>query len=241
MAGVTGRSVLDFDSAYFKIRQSIDQRDPQHYAVYIGQDGLGLPDRDYFSKSDFAAQKAKYQAYIGELLRLISWPDADANAKRVLDLETAVAGASWTKTQQRDPVTNYNAMSVDELDRLAPGFAWRVLLANAKLPQVTRVIVAEKGAFPALAAMWRSTPVDVLKAWEAFHVADNAVPYLSKTFKELRKFILWVSRQDPGRATATESPLEARRARGRRRRLSQHGTFWRFRHDGVWRGSTLYG
>jgi putative endopeptidase len=184
MAALTGRSVLDFDSTYFKVWQNIDQGDPRHYAVYLGQDGLGLPDRDYFLKPDFAELKAKYQTYIGHMLELINWPDADANARHVVEFETAVADASWTKEQQRDPVANYHAMSLDELERLAPGFAWRKFLAEARLPQVSRVVVAEKDAFPKLAVIWQRTPLDVLKAWEAFHVADAAGPYLSNNFAD---------------------------------------------------------
>lgn len=184
MAGLTGRSVLDFDSAYFRVWLNIDQGDPRHYAVYLGQDGLGLPDGYYYLKPGFADPKAKYQTYIGHILRLINWPDAYANARRVVEFETAVADASWAKEQQRDPVANYHAMSLDELQRFAPGFAWRRFLAEARLPQVSRVVVAEKDAFPKLAAIWQRTPLGVLKAWEAFHVADAAAPYLSKNFAD---------------------------------------------------------
>jgi putative endopeptidase len=185
IAGITGRSVLDFDSAFFKTWQDIDLRNPRHYAVYVGQDGLGMPDRGYYLNADFAEQRAKYQAYAGQLLHLISWPDADRNAKSIVEFETAVAGASWTKTQQRDPLANYNAMSLDELKSLAPEFAWRRFLNNGGLSRVSRVVVAEKDAFPKLASIWKQTPLDVIKAWEAFHVADNAAPYLSKDFADL--------------------------------------------------------
>jgi len=184
LAGLTGRAVVDFDGSFFKIWQNVDLRDPQHYAMYLGQDGLGLPDLDYYSKPEFAETKAKFQAYAGRLLNLIDWPDAGSNAKRVVDLETSVAAVSWTKAQQRDAVLNYNAMSVEELERMAPGFGWRALLAQARLPQVTRVVVAEKGAFPKMAAIWKHTPPDVLRAWAAFHIADNAAPYLSKSFAD---------------------------------------------------------
>ena len=66
----------------------VDLKDPKHYAVYMGQGGLGLPDRDYYLKPDFAAPKAKYQAYVAQLLHLIDWPDADARAKDVVAFET---------------------------------------------------------------------------------------------------------------------------------------------------------
>ena len=116
------------------------------------------------------------------LLELIDWPDPTRASQHVVDFETVVAEASWTKTQQRDPVATYNAMSVDALEQFAPGFAWRAFLTGARLPQVTRVVVAEKAAFPTLASVWHTTSLDTQKAWLAFHVADNAAPYLSATF-----------------------------------------------------------
>ena len=121
LAGLTGRSVIDFDGSFFKLCQNVDLRDPQHYAVYIGQDGLGLPDLDYYSKPAFAETKAKYEVYAGRLLHLIDWADAEANAKRVVELETAAAAVSWNKEQQRDATMTYNAMSVEELEGMAPG------------------------------------------------------------------------------------------------------------------------
>ncbi len=75
-------------------------------------------------------------------------------------------------------------MTVDELAKLAPGFAWKDFLAAAKMPKLSRVIVAEKSAFPKLAAIFAQTPMPTLQAWHAFHLADNAAPYLSKPFTD---------------------------------------------------------
>ena len=73
-------------------------------------------------------------------------------------------------------------MSVAELQAFAPGFAWRTYFEAAGLGNVTRVIVSEKSAFPKLAAIYSSTPIELLKAWAAFNVADHAAPYLSRPF-----------------------------------------------------------
>jgi putative endopeptidase len=184
LAALMGRGNADLEGSLFNLFIDVDLKDPKHYAAYVSQSGLGLPDRDYYLKPDFAAQKAKYQAYVAQLLHLANWPDADARAKDVVDFETKIADASWTKAQQRDPVAIYNPMTIGELEKLAPGFAWKAYLAQASLAKLDHVVVAEKSAFPKLAAIYAGTPVETLQAWHAFHVADNAAPYLSKPFTD---------------------------------------------------------
>ncbi len=184
LAKLMGRTATDFESSLFNYGIDVDLKDPGIYAFYIGQGGLGLPDRDYYLKADFAAQKKAYQDYVATLLRLTNWPEAEARAKDVVDFETKIAQASWTKAQQRDPIATYNPMTVDELAKFAPGFAWKDFLATTGMSQLPRVIVAEKSAFPKLAATYKETALATLQAWEAFHVADNAAPYLSKPFTD---------------------------------------------------------
>ena len=182
LAALMGRQNADFHGGIFGVGIDVDIKDPKHYTVYLGQAGLGLPDRDYYLKPDFAAKKEKYQAYAAQLLRLLDWPDADKRAAEVIDFETKIADASWTKTQQRDPIATYNAMTIPELETLAPKFAWRKFLAEAGLPKVERVVVGEKTAFPKIAEIFDTTPLETLQAWQAFNMADHAAPYLSKAF-----------------------------------------------------------
>ncbi|HEV2805652.1 MAG TPA: M13 family metallopeptidase [Chthoniobacterales bacterium] len=182
IAGLMGRQNADFHGGIFGVGVDVDIKDPKHYTVYLGQAGLGLPDRDYYLKPDFAAKKEKYKAYATQLLTLINWPEAEKRAAEVIDFESKIADASWTKTQQRDPVASYNPMSIAELEAFAPKFAWRKFLAEAALPKVERVVIAEKSAFPKIAEIFDATPVETLQAWQAFNVADHAAPYLSKAF-----------------------------------------------------------
>jgi putative endopeptidase len=184
LATLMGRTTTDFEQSLFNYGIDVDLKDPNHYAFYIGQGGLGLPDRDYYLKPDFAAQKSAYQNYVATLLRLVNWPEPDARAKDVVDFETKVADASWTKAQQRDPIATYNPMTVDELEKFAPGFAWKPFLTEAKMEKLSRVIVGEKSAFPKLTEIYAKAPVDTIRAWHAFHLADNAAPYLSKPFTD---------------------------------------------------------
>jgi putative endopeptidase len=180
LAALMGHSKADFESSLFNVATEVDLKDPRHYAVYLNQGGLGLPDRDYYLKAEFSAQKAKYQAYVANLLELVAWPDAAARAADVVAFETKVAEASWTKEQQRDPVATYNPTTPAELAHAAPGFAWRAFLADAGLAKAARLIVAEKTAFPKLAAIYARTPLETLRAWQAFHIVDNAAPFLSQ-------------------------------------------------------------
>ena len=68
--------------AVFDVGIGPDDRDPDRYAVGLGQSGLGLPDRDYYLRPEFAAKKAAYRAYVAQMLTLIDWPDADRAATR---------------------------------------------------------------------------------------------------------------------------------------------------------------
>ncbi len=182
LAGLMGKAIIDFEPAIFNVSTDIDLKDTKRYAVYISQGGLGLPDRDYYLKPEFAAAKAAYQAYVAKLLKLTAWPDAEARAKDVIDFEAKIAAASWTKTQDRDIAAIYNPMSIAELQALTPGFDWKPYLASSRLSDRVRVIVAERTAFPKIASIFATAPLDAIRAWLAFHIADNAAPYLSKDF-----------------------------------------------------------
>jgi putative endopeptidase len=184
LAALMGCTNVDFEPTLFNMFIDADLKDPSKYAVYLSQSGLGLPDRDYYLKPDFAAVKKTYQDYAAQLLHLLNWPDADARAKDVVDFETKIAAASWTRVQQRDQIAIYNPMTIAQLQKLTRGFAWKGFLASANLSKLSRVIVAEKSAFPKLAALYAKTPLDTIRAWHAFHIADNAAPYLPKAFTD---------------------------------------------------------
>ena len=179
-----GRHNADLEGTLFGAFIDVDLKDPNKYVLYLSQSGLGLPDRDYYLKSDFATQKEQYRSYIAKLLHLVNWPDSDERAVDVVNFETRIAEASWTKTQQRDPIATYNPMSVTELQTFAPNFAWRPFLSEAGLGKIDNVVVAEKSAFPKIASVFAETPIETLQAWQAFNIADHAAPYLSKAFAD---------------------------------------------------------
>ncbi len=183
-AALMGRTMTDFEFSLFTPVIDVDLKDPNKYAFYFTQAGIGLPDRDYYLKPDFAAQKTAYQNYVTTVLKLLNWPEPDKSAKDIVDFETKIADASWTKAQQRDLNAIYNPMSLPELKKFAPGFAWEKFLAEVKMPKLTRVIIAEKSAFPKIVDAYSKAPVDTIRAWHAFHIADDAAPYLSKPFTD---------------------------------------------------------
>ncbi|MBW8815433.1 MAG: peptidase M13 [Caulobacterales bacterium] len=162
---------------------SIDSKAPTKYMVGAATGGLGLPDRDYYLKPEFADKKAKYQAYVQQILTLAGWEKPAENAKAIVDFETRLAEVSWTRVERRDRDKTYNPMSVAELAAYTPGFDWNRYLAQTELPKgVDRIVVTTNTAFPKYAAIYQDTPLATLKAWQAFHLADGAAPLLSKRF-----------------------------------------------------------
>ena len=186
ITALMGRLQVDFYGSIFTVTTDVDLKDVGHYAVYATQSGLGLPNRDYYLQPSFAPQKAAYQAYAKKLLTLLGWPDPAANAKAVVEFETRIAEASWTKAEQRLIDKTYNPKDRRSLASLTPGFAWDRFLAAADLGKQRRLVVSEITAFPKIAAVYASTPLETLKAWEAFTVADNASFYLSPAFADAR-------------------------------------------------------
>ncbi|MFD1612884.1 M13 family metallopeptidase [Sphingomonas tabacisoli] len=182
LAQLMGDAPRGLYPSLFAMSIDSDLKDPSRYAVYLGQSGLGLPDRDYYLKPELAAKKDAYRVYAAQLLELARWPDPAKAADAVVAFETRIAEASWTKVQQRDPTTQYNPIAPSALPGFAPGFDWAPFLDRAGVAGKPTLIVAEKSAFPKLAALYAETPVETLKAWMAFRIADTAAPYLSKPF-----------------------------------------------------------
>jgi putative endopeptidase len=186
LAALMGTAPLGFENSIFAVYIDADQKDPDHYAVYLSQAGLGMPDRDYYLTPQFATQKAGYQAYVERLLTLIGWDDPKGEAARLVAFETRIAEASWTRAERRDAEKTYNPTTVAELEKASPGFAWRRFLDASELKGIDKLVVGENTAFPKIAAIYAETPLSTLKTWAAFSLADNAAPYLSKPFVQAR-------------------------------------------------------
>lgn len=182
---LAGLMALENQGAFVSMLQlkiDVDEAQPDRYAVHLAQAGLGLPDRDYYLEPQFAPQLALYRIYVARMLSLVGWGDPAGNADRIIALETRIAQASLPRVDQRDPDKIYNPITVAEIEEIQTGFPWAAFLAGAGLASVTRVVEQQKDAIAQIATLYRATPLDVLEAWEAFHVVDRSAPYLSFPF-----------------------------------------------------------
>ncbi|MFC0634126.1 M13 family metallopeptidase [Brevundimonas balnearis] len=182
LARLMGARQGGFGGSFFGFGISDDARNPDRYAVYVGQSGLGLPNRDYYLSDRYADKKAAYQAYVQTLLTMVGWDQPEAMAQAIVDLETRIAEAHWTPVESRNRDRTYNPMTPAELVSAAPGFDFVSYMNAAGLGEVERLVIRQDTAMPKIAAIFGETPVATLQAWQAFHTADDAAPFLSKRF-----------------------------------------------------------
>ncbi|WP_292076693.1 MULTISPECIES: M13 family metallopeptidase [Brevundimonas] len=186
MARLMGESHSGFGGSLFGIDVFEDLKNPNLNSAYLGQGSLGLPDRDYYLKPDFAAQREAYLAYLTTTLTAIGWADPAKTAADILAFETKVADKQWTTVERRQIDKLYNPAKASDLTTLAPGFDWAGFLAGAQVSNVDTLVLMENTAIPAIAQVFADTPIETLKAWQAFNVVDQASPYLSKAFVDAR-------------------------------------------------------
>jgi putative endopeptidase len=180
LVDLMGAGCRSFFNSVFSLEIGLHDPAPGRYGVSISQGGLGL-NRDYYVAPSLAQEKTAYLTYMRQLLGMIDWEAPAETAAAILAFETAIARVSWADTERSDPNKTYNPVTVSALEKSAP-FPWRRLLANANLGHLQHVVVVEKTAVPKIAAIYARTPLRTLKAWQAFHLADTAAPYLSKRF-----------------------------------------------------------
>ncbi|HEX4737038.1 MAG TPA: M13-type metalloendopeptidase [Allosphingosinicella sp.] len=141
-----------------------DDKEPNEYALNLGQGGLGLPDRDYYLRDDpkLAETRAAYQRHLEKMLILAGESNAAARAAAIVAYETEIARAHWTRVQSRDATKTYNKMSVAKLASDAPGFDFVTYFRDIGAP-VQTVIVAQPSAVTGIAAAVSAAPLQVLK------------------------------------------------------------------------------
>ncbi|HEY0414213.1 MAG TPA: M13-type metalloendopeptidase [Allosphingosinicella sp.] len=162
-----------------------DLKDNSRYAVYLGQGGIGLPDRDYYldlANDKFAEARNKYKAHVATMLGLAGIPDAEAKAGRIFDLETKIARAHWTRTERRQLDKLYNPMSQAELAAKLPGFDWNSYLTAAGLAGQDMFIVAQPSALEGAAKLVASEPLDTWKDYLTYRAVASTAPLLTKAF-----------------------------------------------------------
>jgi putative endopeptidase len=143
--------------------------------------GLGMPDRDYYLLDKYRKQRDAYRAYVQRTFEMIGTPNASAAADKVMAFETEMAKLSWPQADLRDIDKLNNPMTLAQLQKYAPQFDWADYLAETKV-QSPHMIVGDNTAVKAMAALYAKTPLETLKTWQTFKVANDASNYLSKRF-----------------------------------------------------------
>lgn len=163
-----------------------DPADTTRYVAGIGQDGLGMPDRDYYLKDDekFRNYRTEYLSFIETMLTLAGVEEAATKAMRIFDLEMEIAKVHWTQTDIRDIQKIYNPMSPAELAEIAPAYDWPAILAEFGLENIQTIIVTHPSAIAEAGALFMQTPLDDVKAYLKFHFVRNHAAELSSDFDD---------------------------------------------------------
>src|SRR5439155_12657817 len=163
-----------------------DAKHSTDVVVNISQAGLSLPDRDYYTKQDDAAKKLRdqYVAHVTKMLTLLGEPaeKAGADAKKILALETALAQASRTRVELRDPQKNYNKMTPAELQTLTPAWNWGDYFKEIGLTAPGDIDVHQPDFFKSINTAFTSTSIDDWKTYLRWHLINGAASALSSDF-----------------------------------------------------------
>jgi putative endopeptidase len=184
VAAAIGDPALGLDGP-FGFYIGVDDKNSAAYSINLYQSGIGMPDRDYYLKTDkeIVATQAAYKKYLADMLAIAGVKDAAARAEKIYALEAAIAKVSWPAADRRDATKIYNPMTITDLKKLAPGFDWDAMFKAAGVPEnggARKVIVAEKSAFPLLAKVFASTPLDVWKDYMKVRYLHRFAAYLPK-------------------------------------------------------------
>ncbi len=170
----------------YGIRVGQDARASTKYATYVGQGGLGMPDRDYYLKLDdkrMLDARTKYEAHVAQILGLAGEKNAAEQARAIVAFETELAKVQWTKVENRDPVKRYNKMSVAELGALTPGYDWNAALAAAGVGnKLDYIIVAQPSYLTGFNEVLAKTDLATLKSYFEWQLLREYSPYLSRAF-----------------------------------------------------------
>lgn len=161
-----------------------EKNSTKNIAVYY-QAGLGLPDRDYYFKTDAVNQTVveAYKKYITTLFKLTGDDSVTAakNTSQVYDLEKQLAASHRSNVELRDPQKNYNKMAVADLDKQMPVIGWKTLLVNLHV-QTDSVNVGQPAYFTKLNELLKTVPISTWKTYLRFHLIDNAATAMSTDF-----------------------------------------------------------
>jgi predicted metalloendopeptidase len=171
---------------FFGVDSTQDFKDSTQVTGEVDQGGLGLPDRDYYTRDDPKSkdQRAEYLKHVAKMLELMGDPEATAatEAQTVMDLETQLAKASQTRVERRDPQNVYHRMPQSGLKTLAPSFPWEDYFTAVGLAGKGDVNVAAPDFFKGMGQMIAAQPMANWKIYLRWHLINTAAPSISTPF-----------------------------------------------------------
>ena len=173
-------------TALFNFAASQDDKDSTREIAQAVQGGLGLPDRDYYTKDDDASKKLRdqYLAHVTKMLTLLGDPaeKAGEDAKKIMAMETSLAQASRTRVELRNPEKNYNKMTQTELQALTPDWNWGDYFTAIGLTNPGDINVHQPDFFKAANTVFSSTSLDDWKTYLRWHLINACASALSSDF-----------------------------------------------------------
>lgn len=174
-------------SSLFGLGVEQDAKQNDKYSVYLGQAGLGLPDRDYYLM-DNPRSKQLREEYVVHVEKMFALSGKDekqskAAASTVMDIETKLATASMTMVERRNPEAMYNKMGLDSLKGLCPSLNWDLYLGEIGLNNLNEVIVAQPLFFKEVGNLLKKVSLDDWKTYLQWHLFHNSAGKLSPDFE----------------------------------------------------------
>ncbi len=172
--------------APFALGINPDTADPTRYTVWVGQSGLGMPNRDYYLKKGekFDAYRAAYATYVAKVFELLGNKDPAGAAKQVIGIENKIAAVAWAPERQRKVSEVNNPMDLKGLNKLVPNVDWKLVLAGVGLGDSQNFIVNETTAIRDGAKLLDSEPLAAWKAYMTFHFVNAYSTDLPKAFDD---------------------------------------------------------
>ena len=179
---------LGFSNPLFSFSSSPDAKNSKMQIAQLYQDGLGMPDRDYYLKDDDNTKTVRtaYKEFIKNIFSLVEKnPDAvSKDVDVIMNIETQLAKASMTRVEQRDPQKTYHKMSLKQLSAIAPDFNWHEYFVAIGVPKPGEINVAQPDFFKEVNHLVSTTPISDLKIYLKWNILRFAAPYLSSPFEE---------------------------------------------------------
>ena len=158
-------------------------RDSEHYAPYLMQGGIELPNRDYYleSSAHMRQVRTKYLAHMTAMFRLANFSNPAQRAQRVLALETAIAKVQLALEECEDIHRANNLWQASDFATKAPGLDWTAFFNSAGIASQKSLYVWQPTAIAAESALVASTPLDTWKDWLTLHALDDNAQYMQKS------------------------------------------------------------